>query len=615
MRDQTDDAQDQRNGDEPRDAADPTGEPQGQAPSSGASGKPGTDAGERVAPEGGVSAGDGAKEPEREAEEREPEVPRPPSDVEDVSPVAEAARDVSDRSTRLDEALMRFKELMMDREWVQAIGLGTEILSDPGFLKEEYLGKALQGVELLDGAPEIPIPKRVPRPDFPKGTGLELYQRVVCLVIAAHLLDEGKPILERYQDLHRWLDQAHERLNPLYYRMAGRFIVGWKRRCYARIPFELQEYRVDKDEVLTRVGDKLTAFQRFFRFLWARFHVLVRCNFCPPQDRRSHDILGEGDCWFRRRWEEGRIDVPIWMGWQEHVRLGRIALAKKRHRLPVLEPPPPPPPPPVKRKAANEAVEPPSGSLPELRLWTIPNVLTLARVMFIPFIVLGIKLDSGMGYFMALVFASLGEVTDFTDGHIARVRGETSALGKLLDPMADTLTRFSIFVTMLSNQLFPVWMVLVLFMRDMSIAYMRAFAASNGIIISARRSGKIKAIFQGTLTLVILWVMMVARYHEEGGAALPAGGWWLALLLGLAAPQIYTWLFKIRGPLLWLIRVASVSVATLLVLARYEVLPRFDPEPVIWWSMLVVTLVTAYSLVDYLLGFVAVVRRRAGQGG
>lgn len=463
----------------------------------------------------------------------------------------------------------------------------------------------------LEGSPLRPVASQLPvlqEPTLPPNTGLSLTHQLVKVGVVAHLGDTREAAAMRYRNLLTWLDGLHACVPAPYYRDALLYLRDLKRVCYRHVPPELQDYRVDREELLSRTHPVTNPLLRLIRFLWARFHVLVRCNFCPPQDRRSHDMACEGDCWFRRRWDAGLLDTPFWMGWSEHRRLQRIRRARRRRGLPLLEPPAPPMPPRVKGHSTAEAVQPgPRPTRRDLRLWTIPNVLTLTRVALLPGVIVAIRLNSGLGYFIAFVLASLGEITDFTDGHVARVRGETSALGKLLDPMADTLTRFSIFLTLHSVGLVPLWMILVLFARDMSIAYLRAFAASSGVIIGARTSGKVKAVFQGLFTLLILAMMMAGRYHTEvdtTGAQLT----WVGLMLGaMALPSIFTWLFKIRGGLLWLIRGCVVSATAVMVLARFGILPRFDPELPVWLLMLVVTLVTAYSLGDYLLAFVRVV--------
>ncbi len=491
-------------------------------------------------------------------------------------------------------------------------GRWTEAVSEAERLLEAWRELPLEadagGAELLADLGVPPLPRRVPQPALPPGSGLALCQRVLRLAVAAQLQDDARPQLQRYQGLKTWLDGAEARLAPAHYRRALPWIVGYKRECYSRIPPELQDFRVDPDELNLRTRQQLSPFQRFVRFLWARFHLTVRCNFCLSEDRRSHDARCEGECWFRRRWQEGRYEVPLWMGWVENVRLERVKLAHKRHKLPLLEPPSPPLPPPVKTRASGEAVQPaPRPQRPELKLVTVPNMLTLTRVALLPAIIVAIRLDSGLGYFLAFVLACLGEITDFTDGYVARMRGEVSALGKLLDPMADTITRFSIFLTLHSVGLVPLWMVLVLFVRDMSIAYMRAFAASTGVIIAARTSGKVKAVFQGSVTLIILYLMMMGRYHGVAeDPLLHQTGWWIAMGAAALLPQIYTWLFKIRGTLLWLVRAATLALTPLLVVARFRVLPAFDPQWAVWACMLVVTLVTGYSLFDYLWGFVKV---------
>lgn len=155
-----------------------------------------------------------------------------------------------------------------------------------------------------------------------------------------------------------------------------------------------------------------------------------------------------------------------------------------------------------------------------------------------------------VGYSIAIVFAIFFEITDWLDGWLARRMNQTSSLGKLLDPLADTLTRFTIFLTFLSVHLIPLWMVICLFFRDMIVAYVRVAAAANNYIMSARSSGKLKAVVQGIGIFVVLFVMLLSEFE------------------GLNIRQ----------------------------------------SDIAWWTMLLVTLVTMYSLVDYIWGLMKISR-------
>src|SRR6476646_11132940 len=73
----------------------------------------------------------------------------------------------------------------------------------------------------------------------------------------------------------------------------------------------------------------------------------------------------------------------------------------------------------------------------ESRVWTVPNALSVLRLLGVPlflWLVLGPEAD-----LLALGVLMLSGVTDFLDGYLARRLGQTSELGKVLDPVADRL--------------------------------------------------------------------------------------------------------------------------------------------------------------------------------
>ncbi|MDZ7815996.1 MAG: CDP-alcohol phosphatidyltransferase family protein [Planctomycetota bacterium] len=79
--------------------------------------------------------------------------------------------------------------------------------------------------------------------------------------------------------------------------------------------------------------------------------------------------------------------------------------------------------------------------------------------------------ESVAGYAIALGATVFFEATDWFDGFVARMTDSVSDLGKLLDPLCDTLSRFTIFLTFLAAGIAPLWMIICLFYRDMMVAY------------------------------------------------------------------------------------------------------------------------------------------------
>jgi cardiolipin synthase (CMP-forming) len=107
----------------------------------------------------------------------------------------------------------------------------------------------------------------------------------------------------------------------------------------------------------------------------------------------------------------------------------------------------------------------------ELRPWTLPNLLTFARLVALPFLVDAI-LDGDHMQAFAIFFAMA--VSDFVDGYLARHFGMASPLGALLDPIADKLFLVSTFIVFAlkstpSNVHIPLWLVLMTVGRDVLI--------------------------------------------------------------------------------------------------------------------------------------------------
>jgi len=137
----------------------------------------------------------------------------------------------------------------------------------------------------------------------------------------------------------------------------------------------------------------------------------------------------------------------------------------------------------------------------------IANQLTLSRLLLSPVFVLAFVLGGAAGHVAALVIAVLFEVTDLLDGYYARTRSDTTDFGKLFDPLADSVSRFSVFLCFLWGGYADLWVVALIFYRDSIVAYMRVAAAREGVVLAARLSGKMKAVTQGIVILAILLVI------------------------------------------------------------------------------------------------------------
>lgn len=131
----------------------------------------------------------------------------------------------------------------------------------------------------------------------------------------------------------------------------------------------------------------------------------------------------------------------------------------------------------------------------------LPNKLTLLRILLVPvFIVLELEKEN---YWALGVFAAAA-LTDMFDGMIARKYHLITSFGKLMDPLADKILTMSAFICLVQLGHVAGWMVIVILAREFIVTGLRTVAASDGIVIAAGWSGKIKTVLQMTAIILIL---------------------------------------------------------------------------------------------------------------
>lgn len=101
------------------------------------------------------------------------------------------------------------------------------------------------------------------------------------------------------------------------------------------------------------------------------------------------------------------------------------------------------------------------------------------------------------------------ECSDLFDGFLARKRNQVTDLGKILDPMADSITHISLFLTFTQGMIqLPLLLIFVFFYRDLFISTLRTLCALRGVALAARFSGKVKAVIQATVAFLIILLMI-----------------------------------------------------------------------------------------------------------
>lgn len=150
-------------------------------------------------------------------------------------------------------------------------------------------------------------------------------------------------------------------------------------------------------------------------------------------------------------------------------------------------------------------------------LTNLPNLVTIGRVVLVPFVLLLIDNYSPLRTFLASLLYLGAAAGDALDGYLARKRNQVSVLGKFLDPLADKLIVTAVLVTMVALHRAPAWVVVVLIGRDLAINGLRSIASAQGLVIAASDGGKIKTALQ---LVAIMMLLIHFRYPILGAEAL-----------------------------------------------------------------------------------------------
>jgi cardiolipin synthase len=126
-----------------------------------------------------------------------------------------------------------------------------------------------------------------------------------------------------------------------------------------------------------------------------------------------------------------------------------------------------------------------------LRPWTIPNAIGFARLALIPvFLVVAFSSGDGTGALPATLFAVIGW-GDYADGIAARLTGQYSRLGALMDPITDRLLVVSGVVVSWHFELLPRWALAVLAVRELLMVVLGELALSRGLELRINWPGRL----------------------------------------------------------------------------------------------------------------------------
>jgi CDP-diacylglycerol--glycerol-3-phosphate 3-phosphatidyltransferase len=134
----------------------------------------------------------------------------------------------------------------------------------------------------------------------------------------------------------------------------------------------------------------------------------------------------------------------------------------------------------------------------------LANKLTVGRIFLVPVFLFFVLTKIEYGVYIATFIFIIAASTDGLDGYIARTRNQITKLGKFIDPLADKLLVTAALVSLVEMNRISTWVAMIIIGREFAITGLRVIAASEGIVISASKLGKIKTVTQIVAIVSIL---------------------------------------------------------------------------------------------------------------
>ncbi len=136
--------------------------------------------------------------------------------------------------------------------------------------------------------------------------------------------------------------------------------------------------------------------------------------------------------------------------------------------------------------------------------WSLPNLLTYARILVVPLVVLGFDLEergksTDLARWSALGLFIFASVTDFFDGYLARIWQQTSSLGRMLDPIADKLLVSACLLLLAADGTiagWTIWAAIVILSREILVSGLREYLAELKVAVPVTQLAKWKTTVQ-----------------------------------------------------------------------------------------------------------------------
>lgn len=172
--------------------------------------------------------------------------------------------------------------------------------------------------------------------------------------------------------------------------------------------------------------------------------------------------------------------------------------------------------------------------------FTVANIISFARVLIAPIFFLLIISDSSVCVSVACFLFALGALTDYFDGYLARKYNEVTEFGNFFDPLADKVLTGAAFIAFVAMDILPLWMVLVIILRDGATTCLRIFAENEGTSIVTSKSAKTKTFLQMVYISYVLLLILLTNISQVNCIRLIYSQSTYLIMLFLTAFTIWT---------------------------------------------------------------------------
>jgi CDP-diacylglycerol---glycerol-3-phosphate 3-phosphatidyltransferase len=172
----------------------------------------------------------------------------------------------------------------------------------------------------------------------------------------------------------------------------------------------------------------------------------------------------------------------------------------------------------------------------------LPNALSLTRIFLVPLLVVVLltKFEERIVFgwrkeIVAAAIFALASFTDWLDGYVARRRDQVTALGQVIDPLADKLLTSAAFLSLVQMGLAPAWMVAIIIGRELAVTGLRNLAYSRGVAMPASPLGKFKMAGQ----VVTILALILGDVYWPELLVVGRAGLWVVVVTALVSAADY----------------------------------------------------------------------------